>query len=224
MDGDELLELLKRHKKTLKSLRLRHILLRRNSIGWRQILQFIRREISSKPRRGSDYWVSLRGIDYEDDIHAANGMHFVNGPAQNNTISDEDSDLDDLSETWSESMDEVDDEDEDSDENASNTVVGEQNESEQDELDESTDESHESLESHDEVDENENDLARDFPNVSIVETTPLPTPLSCDCANGWGWNDLDDDGNIVTRSQRKRWEKWVVKHCPKCDPPLIEDS
>jgi len=90
-------------------------------------------------------------------------------------------------------------------------VIGEQNEDEQDE---STDESHES---HDEVDENESDLARDFHNVSIIENT---TPLLCGCENGYGWDDLDDDGITVTRSQWKRWEKWAEKHCPLCDPPL----
>jgi hypothetical protein len=44
MDGDELLDLLKRHKTTLRSLRLRHVLLRRNpqsGCDWRQVLRFI---------------------------------------------------------------------------------------------------------------------------------------------------------------------------------------
>jgi hypothetical protein len=145
-------------------------------------------------------------------------MHFINGHAQNNAISDEDSDLDEMSDhvdSWSESNDEDPDaaEDVDSDRVASDaeTVIGEQNEDEQDE---STDESHES---HDEVDENESDLARDFHNVSIIENT---TPLLCGCENGYGWDDLDDDGITVTRSQWKRWEKWAEKHCPLCDPPL----
>jgi len=177
--------------------------------------------------RPKDY-VSLRGIDYEDDTDAANGMHFVNGPAQNNTISDEDSDedsdIDELSaDTWSESNDEVEDgreDDDDSDQSASNTVLGEQNEDEQDELDESTDESHESHESHDEVDENESDLAREFQNISTVESTPL----HCECANGFGWNDLHDDGRAVTKTQWQKWQKWVVKHCPSHDPPIPEDS
>ena len=44
MNGDELLDLLTRHKRTLKSLRLRHVLLRRNpqsDCDWRRVLQFI---------------------------------------------------------------------------------------------------------------------------------------------------------------------------------------
>jgi hypothetical protein len=220
MSGNELLDLLKRHKNTLKSLRLRHISLRHNSVNdcnWRQVLQFIRRDVRPD-------WVSLRGIDYEDDTHAVAGMHFVNVHAQNNAISDDDSDLDEMSDhidVWSESNDEDADviEDGDSDGVASDveTVVGEQNEDDQDE---STDESHESHESHDEVDENESDLARDFQNIPITEST---IPLPCDCQNGYGWNDLDDDGITVTKSQWKRWEKWVVKPCQLCDP-LPEDS
>jgi hypothetical protein len=220
MRGDELLNLLKRHKMTLKSLRLRHILLRRgqtNDCSWRDVLQFIRRGIRPEPLDG---YVSLRGIDYvEDDIHAANGMHFLNGPAQNVVISDEDSDsdsdVDELSDTWSDSTEDVIEEDDASDASASNTVVGEQNEDEQDELDE-TDESHESLESHDEVD----DLARDFRNIPVVETVQLP----CNCANGTRWNDLDDDGRAVTKYQWKRWQKWVVKHCSLHDPPISDDT
>lgn len=217
MNGDELLDLLKRHKNTLKSLRLRHVSLRRNSANdcdWRKVLQLIRREMRLN-------WVSLRGIDYEDDTHAVAGMHFVNVHAQNNAISDEDSDLDEMSDhddVWSESNDENADgiEEGDSDGVASDveTVVGEQNEGGQDE---STEESHESHESHDEVDENESDLARDFHNSSIVENI---IPLPCDCQNGYGWGDLDDDGIAVTRTQWKRWEEWAVKPCQSCDPPL----
>jgi hypothetical protein len=218
MHGEELLDLLRRHKNTLKSLRLRHVLLRRNpNCSWRHILQFVRSEIRL-PQNG---YVSLRWIDYEDDdIHPADGMNFLNGHAQINAISDEDSDedsvLNDMSDAWSESTDEIED-DEASDESESNTVVGEQNEEDElDELDDSTDESHESLESHDEDD----DLARIFPTISIVETEPL----SCGCANGTRWDDLDDDGNAVTRAQWSRWQKWVIKHCSKCDPSIAEDS
>ncbi|KAE9366976.1 hypothetical protein N431DRAFT_81548 [Stipitochalara longipes BDJ] len=216
MNGDELLNLLKRHKKTLRSLRLRHVLLRRNlqsDCDWRQVLQFIRLEI-----RPTGY-VSLRGIDYEDDIDAANGMHFVNIPAQNNTISDEDSDIDDLSDdAWSESSDgleEAREEDEGSVTSASNTIMGEQNEDEQEELDESTDDSHES---HDELDDNE--LTRAFRNIPIAESTPL----LCECANGFGWDDLIDDGRVVTKEQWQKWQQWVVKYCPLHDPPIPLDS
>jgi hypothetical protein len=44
MNGDELLDLLKRHKRTLRSLRLRHVLLRTDPMSncsWRQVLEFI---------------------------------------------------------------------------------------------------------------------------------------------------------------------------------------
>ncbi len=173
--------------------------------------------------RPKDY-VSLRGIDYEHDNDAANGMQFLNGPAQNNTISDEDSDIDDLSdEGWSESNDENEElieEDEDSDRSATNTVVGDHNEDEQDELHGSTDDSHESHESHDEVDENERDLAREFRNMSTTQSTPAP----CECANGFDWKDLHDDGRAVTKEQWKKWQQWVLKHCPAHDPPIPEDS
>jgi hypothetical protein len=148
-------------------------------------------------------------------------MHFVNGPAQNNTISDEDSDIDDLpDDTWSESSYESEDEiegDGGSDQSETNTVIGEQNEDEQDELDESTDESHES---HDEADEIENDLAREFQHITTTDSTP-PT---CECANGFSWKDLDDNGIGVTKGQWQKWQQWVTKYCPLHDPAIPEET
>jgi len=149
-------------------------------------------------------------------------MHFVNIPAQNNIISDEDSDIDDLSDdAWSESSydrEEAREEDEGSVTSTSNTVVGEQNEDEQEELDESTDNSHESHESHDELDDNE--PARAFRSISVTESAPR----LCECVNGFGWDALIDDGRVVTKEQWQKWQQWVVKYCPLHDPPIPQDA
>ena len=181
IDGGELLDVLRRHERTLRSLRLRHVSLRRHptsaSIGWRPVLQFIRLQLRPKTPPN---WVSLRGIDYEDDAHVPNLPPH---------ISDEDSDIDDLSdETWSQSEDDNDDSDGSSSD--AGTVTAEQHE---DGMCESTDESEESQESH------ESHRSHDSLNETDAEDTPR---LDCNCDDGeMGWNDLDDNGVSITRAQ-----------------------
>ena len=56
LDSAEIIELLRRHRKTLRSVRLRGILLKRGS-KWSEIVRMLRLELNLK-------WVSLRGIGY----------------------------------------------------------------------------------------------------------------------------------------------------------------
>jgi hypothetical protein len=56
--------------------------------------------------------------------------------------------------------------------------------------------------------------------VGPLQDDSLP---NCECWNGNAWGDLEDDNGLdPTKSQWKRWEKWVVRGCwehdPKYDP------
>ena len=59
LDSDEIIDLVKRHKKTLRGLRLRDVLLKEGSV-WKDILSVLRLEMEQLD------WVSLRRIDYSN--------------------------------------------------------------------------------------------------------------------------------------------------------------
>ena len=59
LDGEEIIELARRHSKTLKGLRLRDVQLKEGSM-WKDVLAFLRTEMEQLD------WVSLRRIDYSD--------------------------------------------------------------------------------------------------------------------------------------------------------------
>ena len=66
LEAYEIIELVKRHKKTLKGLRLRDVLLKEGSV-WKDVLAMLRTEVEHLD------WVSLRRIDYSqhfDEISA----------------------------------------------------------------------------------------------------------------------------------------------------------
>lgn len=57
---------------------------------------------------------------------------------------------------------------------------------------------------------------------SAPDDAPPNSQRHCDCENGYGWDDLEDDdhGLDPTKAQWKRWERWVIKGCSKHDPEL----
>ena len=59
LDDDEIIDLARRHKKTLRGLRLRDVQLKDGS-RWKEVLSMLRTEMEELD------WVSLRRIDYED--------------------------------------------------------------------------------------------------------------------------------------------------------------
>lgn len=59
---------------------------------------------------------------------------------------------------------------------------------------------------------------------SAPDEIPPNSHPHCDCENGYGWADLEDDdhGLDPTKVQWKRWERWVIKGCLKHDPEQSE--
>ena len=105
LDADEIINLARRHRKTLRGLRLRDVLLLEGSM-WRDVLQMLREEMDVLE------WVSLRRIDYSDHFDEiwAGSMEVPDYPPSGSDSDDEESfhahvdnepDWDDISEEQS---------------------------------------------------------------------------------------------------------------------------
>ena len=208
LDADEIVALARRHRKTLRGLRLRDVLLRTGS-RWADVLQTLRAEMELLE------WVSLRRIDYSDHFDAmrAGSIEVPDYPAGNGSDSDEDefhahvesdgegggsgghiNDGGDAGDAGlhvnGEEADFSDNEDDISDWDADS--VGFSN----------ADTDHG-------PGANELTLSPDTPPSSIPWCTCSRSsyPASAD--------DLGDNGRVVLYQQRKFWEKWVIGRCPE---------
>ncbi|PSN70087.1 hypothetical protein BS50DRAFT_304916 [Corynespora cassiicola Philippines] len=181
LDADEIIALARRHREKLRGLRLRDVLLRDGS-RWKDILAFLREDMVRLD------WVSLRRIDYE--------KHFDDQWVLGAEVPDEypiGSDSDDESDPWSTHEDEEDE------------MAFQDNHIGDDDSDGSLDESDSDIG----TEEPEQGGNLHFPPLS--PDTPASVPW-CNC-NGHADSaeTLGDDGVAVTYSQRKFWEKWVVR-------------
>lgn len=102
LDADEIIDLTRRHHKTLRGLRLRDVLLKEHSV-WKDVLSMLRIEMEQLD------WISLRRIDYSNHFEeiSAGSMEVPDDPPASASDSDEedefpthlnDLDLDDDSE------------------------------------------------------------------------------------------------------------------------------
>jgi hypothetical protein len=67
------------------------------------------------------------------------------------------------------------------------------------------------------------------PSFGTSTTARLPyrpsrTTIGCQCVEGYAWEDLEDNGVTVDRSQWRMWERWVVNRCPVCDHIAVNNS
>lgn len=188
LHADEILALALRHRDRLKGLRLRDVILREGSL-WKDVLSGLRDSMHRLE------WVSLRRIGYELEFH--------------DRLQAAGAEVPDYLESESESGDE----DNDPFEGPSNRSYYSELHDDHFHNDDESEPSH----FNDSDDEHGGDAHNlDFPSLD----SPV-TPASavwCDC-NTRSWADspevLGDHGISVTNSQRKAWEKWVLRRCPE---------
>ncbi|KAF2735165.1 hypothetical protein EJ04DRAFT_221171 [Polyplosphaeria fusca] len=188
LDADEIIALARRHRERLQGLRLRDVVLKDGS-RWRDVLEFLRNEMNRLD------WVSLRRIDYENHFDAQRGSLGAEVPDDPPFSSDSD----DESDEW--------DPHDGADGDITNGHVH----------DEESDGSLDGSASDSGTDEPEQGGNIDFP---AWPDTPASVPW-CNCNGRMAHLDtadvLGDDGLSVHPTQRKMWERWVVRRweCPE---------
>ncbi len=183
LDADEIIALARRHRETLRGLRLRDVLLKENS-RWKDVLAFLRDDMTRLD------WVSLRRIDYAQhfDEQWIVGAEVPDDPSMGSDSSDESND-------WDRHDDDLDDATDDTFSH-SHTAEGSDVSVAESDFDSDTDEPEQGGNIH-------------FPPMS--PDTPASVPW-CNCNGHMNSVDvLDDDGRMVTYQQRKFWERWVVR-------------
>lgn len=191
LDADEIIGLARRHRDRLRGLRLRDVILRDGS-RWQDVLATLRAEMSRLD------WVSLRRIDYEK--HFDEQWTLGAEVPDDHFIGSDSSSSDGYSDDWDLH------EDEDDVPNGSSHDYG---------SDVSQDESDAASEAGSEGPEQGGDIH--FPPMS--PDTPASAPW-CNCiGHANSIEALGDDGITVTNSQRKFWEKWVVRKA--CSEPHV---
>ena len=64
-----------------------------------------------------------------------------------------------------------------------------------------------------------NELALDDRMMVQHSSTTSHRASKCNCSNGYGWHDLEDDHGLdPTKAQWKSWERWVTRVCKEHDP------
>lgn len=181
LDADEIINFAKRHRMTLRGLRLRDVLLREGS-RWRDVLSFLRDEMDLLE------WVSLRRIDYSNA--------FDNKWAGSADISDiqsfPNSDSEDDEHSWPYDHEH----DEDGDDDDDDSSIGSESDG---------------LSSHNGDDGPLSHQLVLSPDTAVSAPSLMPPlwnrlyPLASATVD-----DLGDDGLSVEYRQRKLWEEWIV--------------
>ena len=182
LEADEIIGLARRHRETLRGLRLRDVLLKEGS-RWKDVLSFLRDNMKRLD------WVSLRRIDYEKhfDEQQIFGAEVPDDPLG--------SDSSDESDDWDIHEDESDD-----------TPDGSFNHNHEDESDFSVADT----DSNAETDEAEQGGSLHFPPLS--PDTPASVPWCNCNGHMDSVDVLGDNGIMVTGyAQRKFWERWVIR-------------
>ena len=192
LGAEEIIEIARRHSRTLRGLRLRDVILREGSM-WKEVLSMLRSDMHQLA------WVSLRRIDYEshfDEIWA-NSMEVAELTLADTSESDDEEDPSYRPGVYDTDLHDIEEEDEDEDEH------------EDEEEDDGSD---------NESDAN-TDNGPDANDLAIPPDTPVSLPF-CTCSRSSypaSADDLGDNGKLVTYQQRKLWEKWVIGQCPEHD-------
>jgi len=202
LDGDEIIKLARRHRRTLKGLRLRDVLLKEGS-KWRDVLAMLRVEMEMLD------WVSLRRAGYAahfdqyvaGTVELHNDEHHGGGEIPPSDSDDE----------WEENAE------------ADHQHHVDQDEDENEEIDGSSGSEIDDDDDYDNGDDDDDDES--VVNSEASDNGPeandlrLDSPASvpyCTCGRvGWSDDpdDLGDNGVNVSYSQRKMWEQWVIKRC-----------
>ncbi|KAI9889094.1 MAG: hypothetical protein M1814_005818 [Vezdaea aestivalis] len=187
LSSSEIIALAQRHKKTLRGLRLRDVLLTEESL-WKDVLDSLREEMEELR------WVSLRRIGYASffEDNAAGAMEI------GDWIASDESDVEDgFTDQFSSSDSPGDDESDDADDDTA---------SEGDE--------HGPLAYQLAI--LSTDATSSLAAPDTPTSAPWCT-CSSKNREGWcntlTKDDLGDDGRLVSVEQRKRWEQWVVGRC-----------
>lgn len=188
LDQDEILGLVRRHRHTLKGLRLRDVHLKEGSL-WRNILPVLRDEVHGLK------WVSLRRIGYAQSLQSSLN---VGSEIPDHPFSDSES---------------TSDEDTDEDERSTAEPLANDEYGANEDNDDSDDDSDSYEDSDDEHGPQANEM--DFPNLSSPITQSAAPWCTCGDANRLeSAEDLADDGIQVDNAKRKYWERWVLRRCP----------
>lgn len=236
LESDEIIDLLERHKKSLRSVRLRNITLR--SGRWKEVLEYIRLNLGLRFNPPRLKWISLNGVGYNTGllgpIHPLNvaGMQFapapIGNPLYNTAGSETDSDDIDSDDFSSSNEGTLSSPDDNSDARSAGTHERSHPSSEDEQHHPDSDEGsehaheHENEPEHDEFD-HESDVA-EFHGVNIGNEPSSPiyqhdySNSNCECGVGFAFSDLYEDGVIVTREQWKKWQQWCCKPCVWHDP------
>lgn len=250
LHSQDVIGFVRRHKRTLKSIRLRGVLLYEGS-SWLDIIKVLRLELKLK-------WVSFRGVGYSGQ--ETQGAIFVS-----------DDDFEDDSDGSEDFAETEDDDSPSSDEDAGSRTHGanretteteengwsEEGEGDEGDILEDNDEIenfHVPTQGHEAGEENAvlsyentddetdgsvigNERADSEPREPVDDLPPddhtmmrhaNPGPdhqLQCSCGNGFAWADLrlaDDHGRNPTTDTWKWWQKWVVNRCPTHDAAASE--
>ncbi|KAH6720762.1 hypothetical protein BKA61DRAFT_240073 [Leptodontidium sp. MPI-SDFR-AT-0119] len=219
LDVEELMDFLAQHQSTIRSLRLRKVVLRRTSEDdpkWLKVLRFIRMNLTRLN------WISLRDVNYEGAI--PDYPEPIPLPAVG-TIYDSETDTEVSSDDIGESADDTDDEDarqtptqlqamHSADDTSS--IDGASSLSENNDHVVGDEDYESSVEPEfAEVDEGDihSDLDEDHGNERKSQYT-----TRCQCGNGFAWDDLVDNGVSVSRKQWKMWQIWTANRCLMHDP------
>jgi hypothetical protein len=230
LNASDIIGFVRRHKRSLKSIRLRGVLLNEGS-RWIDVLKVFRRELNLT-------WVSLRRVgysalepptvtmdDYDDDssLDSDEDWHetdsesgsdggFHHASSQNGTVA--------LAETqsieWGESHD--------AGHNAVNQVGG-MNISDisiEGEYSGMHDSDHGSDTGSSDQGEAVNDNGIDDRTMVAHSDLALETIPTCNCADGYAWEDLQDDYGMNPDSKLwKSWQEWATtKRCHIHDPRI----
>lgn len=207
LNSVEIIEMLDRHKDTLKSLRLRHISLREGT--WKEVLEYIRQNLGRPLQwRRPLEWLSLRGVGYERNTNLG-GLNFGPGPATHGNLmhndSNSESDIDSDINRWSESNDDA--------EERANLLAGFSDVEEQ---------PNDGGSDGDDEDSDNDSTSAALSDVNHQSQLAIelarPSSISCRCDYGYAWSDLVDNGVTVQRIQWKMWEKWAISSCSQHDP------
>lgn len=194
LNANEIIRMVKRHRTTLRGLRLRDVQLKKGS-EWREVLLALRTEMQMLD------WVSLRRIDYSEHFDQlwANTMEVPDeaaGPSDSSDEADAEEDYHDYPEGDDHGGAPLSDQE---------SILG--SEAEVEDSDEQS-----SIAGH-------TDHGPDADEIAICPDTPITLPF-CTCDRSRVEDPVDaeelgDNGVSVTYQQRKMWEKWVVGRCPE---------
>ncbi|QSZ35119.1 hypothetical protein DSL72_007984 [Monilinia vaccinii-corymbosi] len=233
LDSEEIMGLLRRHRYTLRSVRLRSVKLKEGS-SWVEVVRMLRTELRELK------WVSLRGIGYVDagnhgpDVaHGMPGMGngHGNGNAQGfppphanpalNPIHPIPGPTDDMSLSASLASDS---EDSDEELDFDDTAIGDRtlsHHSSSIHLSPSRAPSH-----HQPGGVEGNRWGIEDGGTVGRGGGRKAKPHTCECAHGFGMQDLGDEGRegVVLKRRWKFWELWAVKRCAVHDGVFTRSS